>query len=127
LPGYGYAKVPVEMRKQWQGLIEGYFQRPCISCAVCLFDGRREPDDLDRALLEWLMSRRITVFPVATKMDRISMNKRKPVITAMARHLGVEPNLIFPLSAVEGFGVERLGRQILAALEQTRKSLSKER
>ncbi|MCX8012273.1 MAG: ribosome biogenesis GTP-binding protein YihA/YsxC, partial [Desulfobacterota bacterium] len=43
LPGYGYAKVPVNIREQWKPLVESYLAyRKNLKLVVVILDGRRE-------------------------------------------------------------------------------------
>ena len=52
LPGYGYADVPVAVRKQWQGLLEHYLtRRQALTGLVMIMDARRPLTDLDRQMI----------------------------------------------------------------------------
>jgi GTP-binding protein len=54
LPGYGYADVPEEIRRQWQGVLAAYLTRRTSICGmVLIMDARRPLTDLDRQMLEW--------------------------------------------------------------------------
>src|SRR4026209_1477554 len=54
LPGYGYAKVPLGMRNEWEQLISGYLQlRPQLRGLMVVMDIRHPMKDLDRQLLSW--------------------------------------------------------------------------
>ena len=53
LPGYGYARAPKKVIKRWQALVEGYLKgRQTLMGVVCIFDIRRNLDDLDLDLIE---------------------------------------------------------------------------
>ena len=55
LPGYGYAKVPEQMRAGWKRLIEDFLKRgQPISLAMQLIDSRQEPTPLDLMMMDWL-------------------------------------------------------------------------
>jgi transcription termination factor Rho len=56
LPGYGFAKVPLEVREAWGPMIEGFLQRrrDDIALAVLLVDARHDPTGLDRTMGQWL-------------------------------------------------------------------------
>src|SRR5512136_2677328 len=55
LPGYGYAKAPREVVDAWAPLIEGYLKEtPQVRVVVVLLDIRRQPDERDGRLIEWL-------------------------------------------------------------------------
>ncbi len=55
LPGYGFAKAPRQDQIRWHRLVDDYLNanRP-LRGIVALFDIRRDPDELDRSLLEVL-------------------------------------------------------------------------
>ena len=55
LPGYGYAKVPEQMRAGWKRLIEDFLKRGGpIALAMQLIDSRQEPTPLDLMMMDWL-------------------------------------------------------------------------
>ena len=54
LPGYGYAKVPRDLQREWERLISGYLQlRPQLRGLVVVMDSRHPMKDLDAQLLTW--------------------------------------------------------------------------
>src|SRR5512136_2890813 len=55
LPGYGYAKVPEQMKAGWKNLIESFLKRgDPIALAAQLIDARQEPTPLDLMMMDWL-------------------------------------------------------------------------
>lgn len=73
LPGYGYAQVPDEIRRQWQPLIEAYLEQRRSLCGLVLTaDCRRAPDDLELLILAWCGHRRMPVHILLTKSDKLS-------------------------------------------------------
>ena len=72
LPGYGFAKVPENVRKQWQRLIESYLQeRESLRNVVLIVDSRHGPTAQDRQLKEWLDYYERPVLIVASKVDKL--------------------------------------------------------
>jgi GTP-binding protein len=72
LPGYGFAKVPENVRKQWQRLIESYLQeRESLRNVVLIVDSRHGPTEQDRQLKEWLDYYERPVLIVASKVDKL--------------------------------------------------------
>ena len=72
LPGYGFAKVPENVRQQWQRLIEAYLQeRECLRNVVLIVDSRHGPTAQDRQLKEWLDYYERPVLIVASKIDKL--------------------------------------------------------
>ena len=54
LPGYGFAKVPMEMKKKWQKALGEYLEkRECLKGLVILMDIRHPLKDLDMDLIKW--------------------------------------------------------------------------
>ncbi len=72
LPGYGFAKVPENVSKQWQRLIEAYLQeRETLRNVVLIVDSRHKPTAQDRQLKEWLDYYQRPVMIVASKIDKL--------------------------------------------------------
>lgn len=115
LPGYGYAKVPIKMRGDWQGLIESYLtNRPALAAVVLLVDVRRGAEGEEQDLAAWLVDRKLPLIGVVTKIDKLAKNKRQPILAQVKRDLGLA-RLPVGFSAQDGEGVEDLWRAIAAA------------
>lgn len=77
LPGYGYAKVPMEVRKNWGPMIQEYLEkRAQLKLILLLFDIRRIPNDEDRELIEWIVEAEKSVILVLTKVDKVTKNEK---------------------------------------------------
>jgi len=77
LPGYGYAKVPVAVRKKWGPMIETYLSgRETLRGVVVIMDIRRIPRQEELDLLGWLNHYAIAGILVLTKTDKLSKNKQ---------------------------------------------------
>jgi GTP-binding protein len=89
LPGYGYAKAPPELRKQWGPMIEAYLaSRESLKAVVLILDIRRVPSDGDLQMLRWLEMYNIPPIIVVTKCDKLSKNeaaKQKSIIADAIR------------------------------------------
>lgn len=78
LPGYGYAKVPLETRKKWGPMIQYYLEkRQNLQIVLFLFDIRRLPNEEDIALLSWIQASRKPVLLILTKVDKVTHNQKK--------------------------------------------------
>lgn len=76
LPGYGYAKVPEQIRAGWRKLVEDYIsERENVNMVFVLIDARHEPTYLDELMVSWLEYYEIPFAVVLTKADKISKNK----------------------------------------------------
>ncbi len=76
LPGYGYAKVPEQMRAGWKKLIEDFLKRGNpIGIAMQLIDSRQEPTPLDLMMMDWLEYYEVPYLLVLTKSDKLPVSK----------------------------------------------------
>jgi len=114
LPGYGYAKVPEAIRKQWGPMVETYLrERDTLRLVVVILDVRRDPSAEDLQLMEWLQCYRIPFLICLTKTDKVSKNvfaNRRRLIAEKIR-FSREPALM-AFSAKTGEGKELLWREI---------------
>lgn len=73
LPGYGYAKVPVDLRNKWIKSTENYIlKRENLVCLFVLLDVRLKPQSSDLQFMEFLGNKQIPFVRVFTKSDKIS-------------------------------------------------------
>ncbi|HDM08900.1 MAG: YihA family ribosome biogenesis GTP-binding protein [Deltaproteobacteria bacterium] len=114
LPGYGYAKVPVSVKRSWKKMVETYLEgRPTLKGVVLIVDIRRDPDSNDLDLLHWLNHHGIAAVAVVTKADKLSRQKaliRASEITKRLEPLIEHKPIIF--SARTGIGREELWEMI---------------
>jgi GTP-binding protein len=76
LPGYGYAKVPEQMRAGWKRLIEDFLKRgEPVALAMQLIDSRQEPTPLDLMMMDWLEYYEAPYLLVLTKSDKLPFSK----------------------------------------------------
>jgi GTP-binding protein len=113
LPGYGYAKVPAGVRRQWGAMIETYLtRRPCLRGLVLIVDIRRTPGRQEDDLLHWLDHHGIACRVVATKADKLSRNKQIRPLRAVAARLGIANEALTLFSAKSGLGLAAVWGQI---------------
>lgn len=73
LPGYGYAKAPVAIRSQWEGLIGPYLQmRSPLAGLVIIMDSRHPLTDLDRRMIDWFLPTGRPIHILLSKADKLS-------------------------------------------------------
>ena len=88
LPGYGYAKVPLEMKKQWQAhLFEYLQQRRSLRGLVIVMDVRHPLQELDAELLNWAVSVELPIHLLLTKADKLKPGHAKNTLFKMEKHL----------------------------------------
>ena len=118
LPGYGYAKVPVEVQKRWRPMVESYLTtRVNLRGMVWLLDIRREVSKEDLQLWDWLQAKQVEVIIVVTKADKLSKNKRNKQAASIARSLGREAQELIQFSATSGEGKDEIWQALLRILE----------
>jgi GTP-binding protein len=112
LPGYGYARVPKAVTDAWAPMIEEYLKDSArLAAVVVLLDSRREPDQRDLRLLQWLAQYSIPAIVALTKADKLNRQESE-----MARRT-VQQTLDLPApplltSAKSGQGMRELWTEI---------------
>lgn len=110
LPGYGYAKVPEQIRRSWGKLLESFLTgSPHLSGLILLLDSRRTVSPEDLQMMNWLAARQLPLLPVLTKCDKLSTAALANAASEVSNRLGVSP-LLF--SAVTGQGKQELIRAV---------------
>jgi GTP-binding protein len=113
LPGYGYAKVPAHIRKQWGPMVETYLStRPNLKAVVLLMDIRRTPQLEELNFVDWLKQYHLQIVPVLTKCDKLSKTKQSKQRKNAAEALGVAAETFILFSAKTRQGREALWREI---------------
>lgn len=78
LPGYGYAQVPLKIRKNWGPMVQNYLEkRESLKLILFLFDIRRTPNEDDLALLSWIEQSGKSMILVLTKVDKVNQNEKR--------------------------------------------------
>jgi GTP-binding protein len=111
LPGYGYAKVPEKVKKQWQAFIESYLStRFTLRGLVLIMDIRRPMQDYDKVMLSWAQSRNLAVHILLNKSDKFKRGKATASLLKARKELKqyTNPVSIQMFSAFKGDGVEIL-------------------
>lgn len=117
LPGYGYAKVPLAVKKEWGAMMEMYLaRRATLRGVVLILDIRRTPGAEERQMLDWLRGYNIPPLLVATKCDKVSRNERSRQAGVIAASLGVTKEEFCFFSALNREGKDEIWRRIEALL-----------
>ena len=118
LPGYGYAKAPPELRKQWGPMIEAYLaSRENLKGVVLILDIRRIPSDGDLQMLRWLEMYNIPPIIVLTKCDKLSKNEIAKQNTVIAAAISRGKGTLLPFSALSRDGRDTIWGEIMRVLE----------
>ena len=81
LPGYGYAKVPRSMSREWGVLVGRYLEsRESLAGVVVLMDIRHPFTGLDAVLLDWCRAAQRPVLALLTKADKLARGRRAAAV-----------------------------------------------
>jgi GTP-binding protein len=113
LPGYGYARVPVAVKKQWGPMVETYLaSRTTLMGVVLLVDIRRVPRQEEHDLIHWLDDHQRPYRIVVTKADKLSRNKQVRPLRVIAEQFACAREALLLFSAKTGQGQESLWRAL---------------
>jgi GTP-binding protein len=117
LPGYGYAKVPLEIKRRWAPLTESYFRdRRELAGVIAFVDARAPLTALDIALLSYLESLSIPFVVGATKADKLRSGELRTLAKRIGGKLG-EGVPVVCFSSMDGTGKKELWKEIKRLIE----------
>lgn len=88
LPGYGYAKVPVAVKKQWHELMETYLlQRKSLCGIVLVMDVRHPLTEFDWQMVEWCQHSQLPLHILLTKADKLNYGAAKNTLLQVQKEL----------------------------------------
>ena len=120
LPGYGYARVPVAVKRQWGPMVETYLsQRRALKGVTLIMDIRRQPGAEEFQLRDWLSRYQIPDLLVLTKCDKLSKNKQQIRRRAVAQGFGVSSEDLILFSAKTRLGREAVWQAINRLIGET--------
>lgn len=111
LPGYGYAKVPVAVKKKWHALMETYLTKRKSLCGIVLVMDVRHPlTDFDWQMVEWCQHTGLALHVLLTKADKLTYGAGKNTLLQVQKEL---QECEFPLtiqlfSALKKTGIDEL-------------------
>ena len=116
LPGYGYAKAPEKMVKQWQVVLKTYLRgRPNLRRVFVLIDSRHGIKDEDLEIMKMLDVSAVSYQLVLTKTDKVSASELEKTITQTAqeisKHAAALPDII-STSSEKKIGLDLLKAEI---------------
>jgi GTP-binding protein len=121
LPGYGYAKVPLQVKLEWQKNLSHYLEiRQSLKGLILLMDIRHPLKDLDQTMVDWALNRQLPVHILLTKADKLSRAAVKNTLLQVRRHYELASHLVSvqAFSALKREGVDELIKQLNQWMEQ---------
>lgn len=108
LPGYGYAKVPLERRDKWQFELEKYLRRRKALVGLILLSDIRHPlKKFDRMMIEWAAQANLPLHLLLTKADKLKRGAAQKTLLKVEKELTVFDNVSVQLfSALRNIGVD---------------------
>lgn len=120
LPGYGYAKVALQVKMEWQKNLAHYLEvRESLKGLVLLMDIRHPLKDLDQMMIDWALNRGLPVRILLTKSDKLSRSEAKNTLQKVRKHYDLAEHLITvqTFSSLKKDGVDELITQLNEWLE----------
>jgi GTP-binding protein len=117
LPGYGYAKVPLPVKKKWHQLMEMYLTKRKSLCGMVLVMDVRHPlTEFDWQMIEWCQHTQLPLHIILTKADKLNFGAAKNVMLQIEKELSESP---MPLSLQLFSSLKKMGvDEIHAALNR---------
>lgn len=110
LPGYGYAKVPLRLKEQWNRVMLGYLrERESLKLVTALLDARHTPTAQDIHMIDLLAEAEKPTLIVATKLDKLKKSEQSASLKRIRETLGLDSEaLIIPVAALKGEGISKV-------------------
>lgn len=120
LPGYGYAKVSVEIRAKWGKMIERYLHgSPQLKKVFLLIDIRHVPSENDCMMYDWIVDNGYEPVIICTKLDKIKRNQVQKNLKLIREKLDLVPGTtMIPFSAQTKQGRDEIWNLIEETLAQ---------
>ena len=116
LPGFGYAKVPDKLKKEWQRNLDEYLRnRKSLKGLVLLMDIRHPFKSFDEMLIKWSRSANIPIHILLTKADKLKGGAQRNVLLGLKNNLPDNAS-IQVFSATKIIGVDDLAERLTSML-----------
>jgi len=100
LPGYGYAKVSKQVKRDWDALLDAYLQsRQSLRGLILLMDCRHPLKEFDTQLIQWCAGSDLALHILLTKSDKLKHGAAANTLQKVKSHL----NAIMPQASVQLF------------------------
>lgn len=117
LPGYGYAKVAKDIKRDWGILLERYLQeRQELAGLVVIMDIRHPLTPLDIRLIEWIAPRGLPLHVVLSKADKLTRQQQAQVVREVTEALAPLPVTVQALSSPKRTGLDTLASTVAGFL-----------
>lgn len=88
LPGYGFAKVSLEMKEHWQRHLDDYLQnRQCLRGVVLVMDIRHPMKEFDQMMVSWCQQTGMPLHVLMTKADKLKKGPAQSTVLKLRKQL----------------------------------------
>lgn len=88
LPGYGFAKVNVKIKRAWEAGLSEYIEKSKgLKGLILLMDCRMPPTDIDLQMLDWSESLGLPIHILLTKSDKLKKGPAKAALLKLQTFL----------------------------------------
>jgi GTP-binding protein len=120
LPGYGYARVPDDVRAGWERLMDSYFSdRESLAGVILIVDSRRGIGPGDEAMVAYASKRGVPIHVLLAKSDKLGRGALRPALESAGNALRGKATVQL-FSARSGDGVAAAQGALEALLDHRR-------
>lgn len=114
LPGYGFAKVPLSVKKKWQDELEKYLRRRQALCGLILLSDIRHPlKEFDRQMIDWALQSELPLHVLLTKADKLKRGAAQNTLLSVQKELKAHSSVSVQLfSSLKNEGVDAARNQL---------------
>ena len=114
LPGYGYAKVPLAVKDNWQVHLEQYLnKRDALAGLVLVTDIRHVFKDFDLMMIDWARNNQVPLHIILTKSDKLKRGAIQDSLrTAQQIIKDIPLATVQEFSSLKNIGVDVLGAKL---------------
>lgn len=117
LPGYGFAQASKSIKKEWDRVLDDYFNNTHnLKLVLLLIDSRHLPSELDMMMLNYLVELNIPYQIVLTKADKLSKSQLGKNISDISNHIRHNKSMFISTSADKKQGAEQIAIAIENAI-----------
>jgi GTP-binding protein len=117
LPGYGFAKVPIVVKRNWDRNLAEYLQeRQSLVGVIMLMDIRNPLQKYDWQIIRWASESKMPVHLLLTKSDKLKRGAINNVLLSVKEELAKEELsasfTIQAFSSIKKFGLDELKKKL---------------
>ena len=120
LPGYGFAQASKSIKKEWDRVLDDYFNNTHnLKLVLVLIDSRHLPSELDVMMINYLVELNIPYQIVLTKADKLSKSQLNKNINDISNYIRHNKSMFIATSADKKQGAEPIALAIEKAINNS--------